>query len=161
MPSPESSYSYSYYNCPSSSTNPCPAESLHPTHAPPTTSEPLYSSSVEYPSNILPCYNHPQPSHEAYRPPSLPTLLRQPPSSLPSPAGNSHHIPQQIKDKQISTPAAMPHDIAHPYSRLVAKKEDKRRRIWNHALEKSLFNPFELYVQAKFLRSTTNLPADK
>ena len=35
--------------------------------------------------------------------------------------------------------------IAHPYARLVAKKgEVKRRKIWNHALEKSLFTPFEM-----------------
>ncbi|KAJ3895003.1 hypothetical protein GG344DRAFT_73570 [Lentinula edodes] len=35
--------------------------------------------------------------------------------------------------------------IVHPYARLYAKKEEgKRRKIWNHALEKSLFNPFEL-----------------
>ncbi|KAJ3568068.1 hypothetical protein NP233_g5949 [Leucocoprinus birnbaumii] len=35
--------------------------------------------------------------------------------------------------------------IVHPYTRLVSKKDDsKRRRIWNHALEKSLFNPYEL-----------------
>lgn len=35
--------------------------------------------------------------------------------------------------------------IAHPYARLLAKKDDtKRRRIWNHALEKFIFNPYEL-----------------
>ena len=35
--------------------------------------------------------------------------------------------------------------ISHPYARLFAKKDEvKRRKIWNHALEKSLFNPFEL-----------------
>ncbi|KAF9453747.1 hypothetical protein P691DRAFT_644437, partial [Macrolepiota fuliginosa MF-IS2] len=35
--------------------------------------------------------------------------------------------------------------IAHPYARLFAKKDDtKRRRIWNHALEKTIFNPYEL-----------------
>lgn len=35
--------------------------------------------------------------------------------------------------------------ISHPYARLFAKKDQvKRRKIWNHALEKSLFNPFEL-----------------
>ncbi|KAJ4000998.1 hypothetical protein F5050DRAFT_191260 [Lentinula boryana] len=35
--------------------------------------------------------------------------------------------------------------FTHPYARLYAKKEEgKRRKIWNHALEKSLFNPFEL-----------------
>jgi len=35
--------------------------------------------------------------------------------------------------------------ISHPYARLFAKKDEvKRRKIWNHALEKSLFSPFEL-----------------
>ena len=35
--------------------------------------------------------------------------------------------------------------IAHPYARLYAKKDgSKRRKIWNHALEKSLFSPHEL-----------------
>lgn len=35
--------------------------------------------------------------------------------------------------------------IAHPYARLYAKKEEgKRRKIWNHALEKNLFNAYEL-----------------
>jgi hypothetical protein len=35
--------------------------------------------------------------------------------------------------------------IAHPYARLYAKKEGaKRRKIWNHTLEKSLFSPHEL-----------------
>lgn len=36
--------------------------------------------------------------------------------------------------------------VAHPYARLVAKKDDKRRKIWNHALEKSVFTPFEMFV---------------
>jgi hypothetical protein len=35
-------------------------------------------------------------------------------------------------------------DVTHPYVRIYAKKEEKRRKIWNHALEKSLFNPYEL-----------------
>ncbi|KIK05043.1 hypothetical protein K443DRAFT_92069 [Laccaria amethystina LaAM-08-1] len=34
--------------------------------------------------------------------------------------------------------------VAHPYARLVAKKDDKRRKIWNHVLEKSVFTPFEI-----------------
>ncbi|KAF8640923.1 hypothetical protein AX17_000571 [Amanita inopinata Kibby_2008] len=35
--------------------------------------------------------------------------------------------------------------IAHPYARLFAKKDEvKRRKIWNHALEKSLFTPYQL-----------------
>ena len=37
-------------------------------------------------------------------------------------------------------------DIAHPYARLFAAKKDgtKRRKIWNHALEKSVFSPQEM-----------------
>ncbi|KAM6498171.1 hypothetical protein JOM56_006119, partial [Amanita muscaria] len=36
-------------------------------------------------------------------------------------------------------------NIQHPYARLFAKKDEvKRRKIWNHALEKSLFTPYEL-----------------
>lgn len=35
--------------------------------------------------------------------------------------------------------------IAHPYARLLAKKDEvKRRKIWNHALEKFIFNAYEL-----------------
>ncbi|KDR85065.1 hypothetical protein GALMADRAFT_24833, partial [Galerina marginata CBS 339.88] len=35
--------------------------------------------------------------------------------------------------------------IAHPYARLFAKKDEvKRRKIWNHALEKFIFSPYEL-----------------
>ncbi|KAF8922480.1 hypothetical protein CPB85DRAFT_1555831 [Mucidula mucida] len=35
--------------------------------------------------------------------------------------------------------------IAHPYARLYARQDSgKRRKIWNHALEKSVFNAFEL-----------------
>lgn len=37
--------------------------------------------------------------------------------------------------------------IAHPYARLYAKKDgSKRRKIWNHVLEKQLFSPQELSV---------------
>ncbi|EGN99388.1 hypothetical protein SERLA73DRAFT_18705, partial [Serpula lacrymans var. lacrymans S7.3] len=33
----------------------------------------------------------------------------------------------------------------HPYARLYARKDvTKRRKIWNHVLEKSLFSPHEL-----------------
>ncbi|KAL0951100.1 hypothetical protein HGRIS_007837 [Hohenbuehelia grisea] len=34
--------------------------------------------------------------------------------------------------------------IAHPYARLFAKKDGKRRKIWPHTLEKSIFTPYEL-----------------
>ncbi|PPQ64430.1 hypothetical protein CVT26_002137 [Gymnopilus dilepis] len=35
--------------------------------------------------------------------------------------------------------------VAHPYARLFAKKDEtKRRKIWNHVLEKLIFTPYEL-----------------
>ena len=37
-------------------------------------------------------------------------------------------------------------NVAHPYARLVAKKDDKRRKTWNHDLEESVFTPFEMFV---------------
>ncbi|KAG2154913.1 hypothetical protein DEU56DRAFT_725474, partial [Suillus clintonianus] len=41
--------------------------------------------------------------------------------------------------------AASRFTIAHPYARLYAKKDgSKRRKIWNHVLEKQLFSPQEL-----------------
>ncbi len=43
---------------------------------------------------------------------------------------NRHHLQQRIP---------------HPYARLFAKKDQvKRRKIWNHTLEKSIFTPYEL-----------------
>lgn len=43
--------------------------------------------------------------------------------------------------------------ISHPYARLHARNSQdsgnsKRRRMWNHALEKSVFTPSELYVSS-------------
>ncbi|KAF9044779.1 hypothetical protein BDZ89DRAFT_1155579 [Hymenopellis radicata] len=41
--------------------------------------------------------------------------------------------------------SAKPNHIAHPYARLYARQDSgKRRKIWNHVLEKSVFNAFEL-----------------
>ncbi|KIY47024.1 hypothetical protein FISHEDRAFT_13639, partial [Fistulina hepatica ATCC 64428] len=33
---------------------------------------------------------------------------------------------------------------SHPYNRLRAREEDKRRRTWNHIYEKMIFTPYEL-----------------
>lgn len=42
--------------------------------------------------------------------------------------------------------------IVHPYARLYAKTQDgKRRKIWNHALEKSLFSTYELYGPSRLV----------
>ncbi|KAG5728810.1 hypothetical protein E4T56_gene6220 [Termitomyces sp. T112] len=51
--------------------------------------------------------------------------------------------PSSERPRRASTAARLA--IAHPYARLYAKKEEvKRRKIWNHALEKSLFTPYEI-----------------
>ncbi|KAF7967003.1 hypothetical protein HWV62_36268 [Athelia sp. TMB] len=50
-------------------------------------------------------------------------------------------------DGHASTPRASLHQaIAHPYARLYAKGEAKKRnrKIWSHTLEKTLFNSHEL-----------------
>jgi hypothetical protein len=80
----------------------------------------------------------PSPSVESFGPPS--------PSLLPPPDVQSHF-------SGVSTPCSSRSPsqivIAHPYARLYAKKNAtgaKRRKIWNHALEKSVFNAHEMYV---------------
>ncbi|KAG9314419.1 hypothetical protein JVU11DRAFT_5216 [Chiua virens] len=55
-----------------------------------------------------------------------------PPSSVEHPARDTSRAASRIT-------------IAHPYARLYAKKDgSKRRKIWNHVLEKQLFSPQEL-----------------
>jgi len=74
-------------------------------------------------------------------------LANQPPLTTSAPLitnnNTTRYSPMAVKKNN----AQQRIQIAHPYARLVAKKgEVKRRKIWNHALEKSLFTPFELYV---------------
>lgn len=65
--------------------------------------------------------------------PSYHATEHRPPAYHPQQHGTSH------SNNRVN--------IAHPYARLFAKKEEvKRRKIWNHALEKALFNPYELSV---------------
>ncbi|THH20623.1 hypothetical protein EW146_g774, partial [Bondarzewia mesenterica] len=73
-----------------------------------------------------------------------PPACRFPPSPLASSPPIDHNIQLQGKSK-----AKHPHSkiaISHPYARLFAAKKDgtKRRKIWNHALEKSVFTPQEI-----------------
>jgi hypothetical protein len=57
---------------------------------------------------------------------------------------NFNDSEEKINSRHAKSPRV---NIAHPYARLYAKKEGtKRRKIWNHALEKSLFSPHELLV---------------
>ncbi|KZT75193.1 hypothetical protein DAEQUDRAFT_761137 [Daedalea quercina L-15889] len=106
--------------------------------------------------------------------PVIPTLLPMPslaagPSSMSASSSESdaaksrpeddHHFPSshsQAGPSRTRTKAASmslspsldqttSFDPAHPYARLYTRKEGaKRRKMWNHALEKSLFTPQEI-----------------
>lgn len=136
---------------------------------PPSPSAEAFVSS-HYPSsyaNPLPAYQSESPP-SYYAPPTVPPAYTFP-NSLSSDIKNC--IPQ---DSSIATSfldtgvdfltvnassTAVEHPsretnrassritIAHPYARLYAKKDgSKRRKIWNHVLEKQLFSPQELFV---------------
>lgn len=63
----------------------------------------------------------------------------------PSPSSESSCHAPDFRAPPYSGPRQARINIAHPYARLYAKKDEvKRRRIWNHALEKSIFSPYEL-----------------
>ncbi len=89
------------------------------------------------------------PSVEPFGPPA-PSLLPQP------------DVQSQFSGVPTSCSSRSPSQIviAHPYARLYAKKNAtgaKRRKIWNHALEKSVFNAHEMYVDiTNFYVITTN-----
>lgn len=98
------------------------------------------------------------------QPPSLPNISHM--TSTPSPqlsdhTGGSPHpsyrFPNDIPYDDLTKDACTPgpnsrttgghqRNIAHPYARLYAKKDStkRHRKIWNHALEKLLFNSHEL-----------------
>jgi hypothetical protein len=80
----------------------------------------------------------PSPSVETFGPPA--------PSLLPPPDVQSHFAGVSTSCSSRSPSQIV---IAHPYARLYAKKNAtgaKRRKIWNHALEKSVFSAHEMYV---------------
>lgn len=113
---------------------------------------------------FLPAYL-PDPPPSYYNPPPPP-----PSYSAPTCPPRSHDLKSSSQfiasfpDSGISFPPANPPSavqhpardtsrsasritIAHPYARLYAKKDgSKRRKIWNHVLEKQLFSPQELSV---------------
>ncbi|KAF8626544.1 hypothetical protein AX15_004846 [Amanita polypyramis BW_CC] len=70
-------------------------------------------------------------------------------SVAPTTMSTIHGFPDEYSPlhnhNQLARNASARINIAHPYARLFAKKDEvKRRKIWNHALEKSLFTPYEL-----------------
>lgn len=95
------------------------------------------------------------------QPPNLSNTSQM--TSTPSPQLSDHgaspnpsyrfpnDIPYADLTKAACTPVARTtgvsqRTIAHPYARLYAKKDSakRHRKIWNHALEKLLFNSHEL-----------------
>ncbi|KIJ21688.1 hypothetical protein PAXINDRAFT_95211 [Paxillus involutus ATCC 200175] len=123
----------------------CP--SGHATSLPPYLSDPppsYYSPPIAPPS-----YSFPQKTYDPQPVPDLKAgILQTPPaiSSFPddgitfSPSPRSVEHPARDTDRTAGRIT-----IAHPYARLYAKKDgSKRRKIWNHVLEKQLFSPQEL-----------------
>ncbi|KIK94918.1 hypothetical protein PAXRUDRAFT_419167 [Paxillus rubicundulus Ve08.2h10] len=126
-----------------------------------------------------PLFPHPHQSCQSASTPSLPpyppSYYNPPPSySFPPKIFDPHPIPDlkpgippisSFPDDGISfspSPRSVEHPardtdrtagritIAHPYARLYAKKDgSKRRKIWNHVLEKQLFSPQELFALYK------------
>jgi len=101
---------------------------------------PLYKKSpnvslITTPMSSNPYQYSPSPSNSTTADPTL----------VPSPHYQEIYN-QPLAPEYQTRPSHNPRiKIAHPYARLFAKKEEvKRRKIWNHALEKSLFSPYEL-----------------
>ena len=95
-------------------------------------------------------------------PSSLPPMASYPQPHFydsPSPVSDSSQPPESSRSRGPTRSRADKLHIAHPYARLYAKKDEvKRRRIWNHALEKSIFTPYELYVASTFSVADFNSP---
>lgn len=65
------------------------------------------------------------------------------PLTTSKPLGDVGRFGDALSSRKAAATARF--QIAHPYSRLQAKKgEVKRRKIWNHALEKHIFSPYEM-----------------
>lgn len=90
-------------------------------------------------------YSTPNQYHESKRH-EYPISDQHPMPKGPHQTSSAHHqvMGHHARPRSHSRESAPRVDIAHPYARLYAKKEEKRRKIWNHALEKSLFTPYEL-----------------
>ncbi|KAI0756647.1 hypothetical protein C8Q80DRAFT_1129769 [Daedaleopsis nitida] len=105
---------------------------------------PSPSSSVSYIETPLPPY-----SQEAFMPP--PYSASSPSSASPG-AGPSTVAPSRRDARRRSEPACLDDGlvvrgpITHPYERYYRKKHvaGKRRKMWNHTLEKLVFTPQEI-----------------
>ncbi|KAI0788588.1 hypothetical protein C8Q75DRAFT_768980 [Abortiporus biennis] len=103
--------------------------------------KPITSPTLPYP--VSPSYRETQFSPSA---PCHPSILVQSPSSSSSLDATS---PSSLGRNSIGGADSGPRvQIPHPYARMYAKQDagsnGKRRRMWNHALEKMVFKPREL-----------------
>ena len=99
-----------------------------------------------HPAMYHPSYESSSSSSTASSPPPYDYY---PPTAFVDPHQQHYlHHPQPFpKSRPQKAARHVQVQISHPYARLFAKKDEvKRRKIWNHALEKNLFNPFELQV---------------
>ena len=96
----------------------------------------------------------PSPTTSDFSEGSISLATSQPLESFGPPAPSLLPPPDvQAQFSGISSPTSSRSSsqfmIAHPYARLYAKKNAtgaKRRKIWNHALEKSVFSAHEMCV---------------
>ncbi|KIM48136.1 hypothetical protein M413DRAFT_7187 [Hebeloma cylindrosporum] len=93
-------------------------------------SAPAYYYNTPYPY-------FPSPENTSPSPQNFPQTYTCPPP-IPTPRLSKPRPPR-------NPPSSRQIQIAHPYARLLAKKDEvKRRKIWNHALEKFIFSAYEL-----------------
>ncbi|KAJ3500710.1 hypothetical protein NLJ89_g9674 [Agrocybe chaxingu] len=111
-----------------------------------------------FPVGSIPAYYTVPPAYQPY--PVQSQTIQQPPPPLTSIAA----LPAAGHASKISRPRPTKQSreiqIPHPYARLFAKKDEvKRRKIWNHALEKSIFTPYELSTIGAPQRRTLYIPS--
>lgn len=109
-----------------------------------------------YHTDPPPSYYNPPPSYSSPHHDQKNTVLISsfPDDGISFPPPTSVQLPARDSSRSSSRIT-----IAHPYARLYAKKDgSKRRKIWNHVLEKQLFSPQELSVHIIFPFSSLIIP---
>ncbi|KAN0100679.1 hypothetical protein V8E55_000663 [Tylopilus felleus] len=100
-------------------------------------------SSLDFDPSLFPHHSDPyyaSPARQSDQIPSSQLLPSFPDDGISFASATSVQHPTRD-----TTRSATRITIAHPYARLYAKKDgSKRRKIWNHVLEKQLFSPQEL-----------------
>lgn len=113
----------------------------------PSPPPPLYPAHI--PSFLPHSTRRYQPPEQGYH-----SLCADPPhaSQNSHTSASSYRFPDNEQShgftETVSTTSGTHSALAHPYARIFAKKgtPKRHRKIWNHALEKSLFSAHELYV---------------